>query len=644
MSFQLQTLAVRRQLAGQGAPTSRGPIRPEGHGLVRGLTGNDAVAWAVGQANPHVAAAYPITPQTELMHRLAELAATGRIGTRLIAAESEHSAMSAVLAASAAGCRTFTATSANGLAHMMEVYLNAAALRLPVVMALVNRHLGGLLSIHNDHSDAMLARNAAWLQLHAENAQEAYDNALQAFRLAEDPRIGLPVTICHDGFVVSHTLERVLVLEDEPAGEFVGPFVPSVDLLDVENPRGLGATLLPDHAPRLYAQSSQALREAPALIEEIGREYGELTGRPYGLLEAYRMEDAELGIVAVGSVCGTIRAAVDQLRSSGLAVGMVKLRVVRPFPGKALAAALCGPRLKALAVLDRCVELGSGGPLFAEATTALALAAAGHRMPLPIMLNAVAGIGGHDLTIGHVEAVVNELARAAAAGHQPIGDPVRFLDLVPQDASVPQGASADSDRAPAPCSTRPSGSHEVVMLARGGQGAKTGVYLLAQMMIEEGKYAQGLPAQGPERTGAPLKAYARLSDGPIEDRQQIYAPDVALVFDEVLLEIFQADLTHLADEAVVIVNTGLSPREVRERACLSGGRVYCIDATGLAMSEFGLNRPNTALITAAIGILRLCDQERFAEVFAARMGQLSPKLIQGNLRVIQRATAECRGE
>lgn len=637
MSFQLQTVAIPRRPAPNGAAASPGPGRAEGRGLVRGLTGNDAVAWAVGQANPHVAAAYPITPQTELMHRLAELAAAGRIETRLIAVESEHSAMSAVLAASAAGCRTFTATSANGLAHMMEVYLNAAALRLPVVMALVNRHLGGLLSIHNDHSDAMLARNAAWLQLHAENAQEAYDNALQAFRLAEDPRIGLPVTICHDGFVVSHTLERVLVLEDEPAREFVGLFVPTVDLLDVENPRGVGATLLPEHAPRVYAHISQAMRQAPAVIEEVGREYGDLTGRPYGLLEAYRMEDAELAIVAVGSVCGTIRAAVDQLRGGGLAVGMVKLRVVRPFPGRALAAAVCGPRLKALAVLDRCVELGSGGPLFCEATSALALATAGHRMPLPIMLNVVGGVGGHDLTIGHVEAVVGELARAASTGHQPLGDPVRFLDLAAADE--PEAFSP-----PAARNARPSGTHEVVMLARGGQGAKTGVYLLAQMMIEEGKYALGLPAEGPERTGAPLKAYARLSESPIEDRQPVSTPDVALVFDEVLLEVFQDELARLAGDAVILVNTLLSPREVRERTGLKGGRVYCIDATGLAMSEFGLNRPNTALIGAAIEILGLCDQQRFGEVFAARMGQLSPKLIQGNQRVIQRAAAECRGE
>ena len=264
MSLRLTNLLPRTELPTGSTPDATRPPYVSGRGLVRALTGNDAVALAVKQVDPHLAAVYPIAPQTELMHRLAAYAACGEIRTELVNVESEHSAMSVVLAASAAGCRTFTSTSANGLAYMLEVYHNAGALRLPIVMSLVNRHVGGLLNIHNDHTDAMMARNAAWIQMHAENAQEAYDNALQAYRIAEDERLRLPVTVCHDGYVVSHTMERLLVLGDEEARGFVGDYVPLVDLLDTDNPQAVGPMVLPDFAPNLYAQIAEAMRGAGA--------------------------------------------------------------------------------------------------------------------------------------------------------------------------------------------------------------------------------------------------------------------------------------------------------------------------------------------------------------------------------------------
>jgi pyruvate ferredoxin oxidoreductase alpha subunit len=620
---------------GSAAPSSP-PAREPGRGQVRALTGNDAVAMAFKQVDPHLTAAYPITPQSELMHKFAEYVAQGQVRTDLITVESEHSAMSVVLAAAAAGCRTFTATSAVGLSYMMEVYQNAGALRLPIVMSLVNRHAGGLLNIHNDHSDAMLARNAAWIQMHAENAQEAYDNVLQAFRIAEDDRVRLPVTVCHDGFVVSHTVERLLTVSDAEARTFVGEFIPPVDLLDVDNPQAIGPLVMPDLASNLYAQIAEAMRWAPGVIEEIGQEYGLLTGRPYGLLESYRMDDAEVAVVAMGSVCGTVRAVVDLLRSRGVRAGLVKLRVFRPFPAEALARALQGSNLSAIAVLDRTPELGSGGPLFAETTAALAVrvAATGGRMP--ILTNVILGVGGRDVTLAEINGVYRHLVELAARGTHPGGDAVFFMDVGDRgekDLVLRNGEVDDTASKPA---------RNLLLIARGGQGARTSSYLLAEMVIELGKYAQASPAYGPERTGAPVRAFARVSDAPIDDRQQVYSADVVVVFDETLLDEFRADLERLSSDGVLMVNTRRSPLELREELSISAGRIYTVDATGIAMAELGANRPNTALLAALIKTLGLGDLALLKRAFSAKMKRLSEKTLAGNLRAMDRAAAECR--
>jgi pyruvate ferredoxin oxidoreductase alpha subunit len=605
---------------------------------VRALTGNDAVALAFKQIDPHVAAAYPITPQTELMHKFAEYVARREVRTELVNTESEHSAMSAALAASAAGCRTFTATSANGLAYMIEAYHNAGALRLPIVLALVNRHVGGLLNIHNDHSDAMLARNAAWLQLHAETSQEAYDNTIQAFRIAEDDRVQLPVTICHDGFVVSHTMERLLVLTDEQVRDFVGDYVPPVDLLDTSHPHAVGPLVMPDFAMRLYAQISEAMRWAPGVIEEIGHEYGRLTGRSYGLFESYRLDDAEVAIVAMGSVCGTVRAVVDLLRTHGVRAGMLKLRVFRPFPANALARALSGADLKAIAVLDKTTELGSGGPLFAETVAALAVHHGSSGQQLPVLLNAIVGIGGRDITLTDVNAVFCRLLDAAN-GASSNGDPVLFVDIGEQGERVLKSGD-DHGGAAAPAST----IRNVVFIARGGQGAKIASHLVAELMIEAGKYAQALPIYGPERTGAPIKAFAKISDQPIDDRQQIYAADVVVLFDEHLLEEHLHDVQNLTQHGVVIVNTRRSPAELRDAMGLAGRRVWTVDATGIAMAEIGVNRPNTVLMATTLHALGIDDLAPLKNAFRSRMARLSEKALQGNCRAMDRAAGETRRE
>lgn len=629
--------ACEEMPTGSGPPSSP-PPREAGRGAVRAMTGNDAVALAFKQGDPHLTAVYPITPQTELMHRFAEYVDRCEVRTELVNAESEHSAMSIVLGAAAAGCRTFTATSAIGLAHMMEVYQNAGAMRLPIVLSLVNRHAGGMLNIHNDHSDAMLARNAAWIQMHAENAQEAYDNVLQAWRIAEDDRLRLPVTVCHDGFIVSHTMERLLTLADQEAKAFVGEFIPPFDLLDIDNPHAMGPLVLPDYASSLYAQISEAMRWVPAVIEEVGQEYGLLTGRQYGLMDAYRMVDAEVAVVAMGSVCGTVRAMVDLLRSRGVRAGMIKLRVFRPFPAEALAVALHGSQLAAVAVLDKTPELGSGGPLFVETAAALAVKARSNGDRLPALVNVILGIGGRDVTLADINGVYRNLLDIATSGAQPCSDPVFFMGIGEQEPKTLSELNSHVH------DTEPALPRDVVLIARGGQGARTSSYLIAELMVELGRYAQASPAYGPERTGAPLRAFAKISDRPIDDRQRVYAADVAVVYDETLLDDFHADLAGLSPEGVLIVNTRRTPREIREQTGLSAARIYTLDATGIAVTEFGANRPNTALLAAMLHILDLGELGKLKQAFMSKMKRLSEKAIVGNLRAMDRAVREIASE
>lgn len=638
MTVRLRTCAACEEMPTGTGPASPPPPREPGRGQVRALTGNDAVAWAVRQVDPHVAAVYPITPQTELMHRLAEYVDRGELRTQLVAVESEHSAMSTVLGAAAAGCRTYTATSSIGLAHMLEVYQNAAALRLPIVLSLVNRHAGGMLNIHNDHSDAMLARNAAWIQLHAENAQEAYDNTLQAWRIAEDDRVRLPVTVCHDGFVVSHTVERLMTLTDEEAANFVGAFVPPVDLLDVDNPRAMGPLVLPDHTAGLYAQISEAMRWAPAVIEEIGQEYAVVSGRKHGLLEAYRMEDAEVAVLAMGSVCGTVRAVVDALRLNGVRAGMIKLRVFRPFPAEALASVLGRPGLAAAAVLDKSPELGSGGPLFTETAAALAAGVRPDGPSLPVLVDVILGVGGGDVTLADINGVYRKLLDLAASGARPSGEPVLFMEPNAESVEPLRGPFGRSDRA------ETGAVRTIVLIARGGQGARTSSYLIAELMVEAGRYAQASPAYGPERTGAPVRAFVKISDRPIDDRQRVYAADVAVVYDETLLDEFPQDVRRLAADGVLIVNTRRTPRELREQLGLQGGRIHTLDATGIAVAEFGANRPNTAMLAAMLRVMGLDRLDALERAFASRMGRLSEKMIAGNVRAMERAIRELGSE
>ncbi len=374
------------------------------------LNGDDAAAYAMKQIDPDVVAAYPITPQTELMQNFSQFVADGEVQTELIVAESEHSAMSACVGASAAGGRVMTATSSQGLALMWEILYIASSYRLPVIMNVINRTLSGPINIHCDHSDTMGARDSGWLQLYGENPQEAYDNTIQAVRIAEHMDLRLPVMCCMDGFITSHAVERVELLEDRSVKDFVGEFVPTHPLLDIDNPVTYGPLDLYDYFFEHKRQQVEAMSKAERIVREIALEYEKASGRSYGILEPYKMEDAETAVVVLSSTAGTTRATVKDLRKSGKRVGMVKVRCFRPFPREGIVALLKG--VKAVAVMDRSDGLGSyGAPVFNEVRNALY-----DSSEKPEIVNYVYGLGGRDIGQQDIATVYSDLEKIASTG------------------------------------------------------------------------------------------------------------------------------------------------------------------------------------------------------------------------------------
>ena len=368
------------------------------------LTGNEAGAWAFRHCKPDTAAAFPITPQTEMMHKFAEFVADGDVDTELVLVESEHSAMSATVGMSAAGARAFTATSANGLALMWEIVYIAASTRLPIVMAVVNRALSAPINIHGDHSDTMGARDTGWIQIYSENSQEVYDNIIQAYKIAEDKRVYLPVMVTLDAFILSHTTEIVELLDEDEALKFVGEErTPHFSLLDVNNPVTVGPLDLQDYYMEHKRQQIEAMKHAPEVISEVGKAYGDLTGRYYDFFEAYRCDDAEVVILALGSTAGTTRLAVDRLRERGEKVGLIKLRVFRPFPHQKLAELL--QKFKVVGIMDKSASFGAqGGPVFTETRSAML----GIQNP-PLMVNFLYGLGGRDIRAKDLEQIFENL-------------------------------------------------------------------------------------------------------------------------------------------------------------------------------------------------------------------------------------------
>lgn len=375
------------------------------------MSGNEAMAVAMKQINPDVVAAFPITPSTEVPQYFSTFVADGAVDTEFVAVESEHSAMSACIGAQAAGGRAMTATSANGLALMWECLYIASSSRLPIVMACVNRTLSGPLNIHNDHSDSMGARDSGWIQLYSETNQEAYDNMLMANRIGEHPDVLLPVMVCQDGFITSHAIENIDLVEDDKVKAFVGEYKPEAYLLNRENPIAVGPLDHFTHCFEHKRQQAQAMMDAKKVILEVSAEFEKLTGRKYGLFEEYKTEDAEVVTVILNSTAGTAKYVVDQMRAAGKKVGLIKPRVFRPFPVDELTAALA--KFKAIAVMDKADSFNAAaGPLYTEVTSAMyAKGVLG-----PKVINYIYGIGGRDVKADDIEFVYNELLNIASTG------------------------------------------------------------------------------------------------------------------------------------------------------------------------------------------------------------------------------------
>ena len=390
-------------------------------GIRERLSGNEAAAIAMKQINPDVVAAFPITPSTEIPQYFSTFVSNGQVDTEFIAVESEHSAMSACIGAEAAGARAMTATSSNGLSLMWEMVYIASSLRLPIVMSLVNRAVSGPLNIHNDHSDAMGVRDSGWIQLFSENNQEAYDNLLMAHKIAENKDVLLPIMVCQDGFITSHSIENIELLEDEKVKEFVGTYKPEHYLLNKKEPIAVGPLDLQAYLFEHKVQQSIAMNNAKNVILEVSKEFEKLTGRKYGFFEEYKLDDCEIAIVCMNSTAGTTKFVVDKLRESGIKAGLLKVRMYRPFPASEIANAL--KNVKAVAILDKADSLNAaGGALYEDVVSGMYTS----NIHIPAV-NYVYGIGGRDTKAEDIESVYNDLQEIVKTGN--INNPYRFLGV-----------------------------------------------------------------------------------------------------------------------------------------------------------------------------------------------------------------------
>lgn len=371
---------------------------------VKAITGDQAVAYGAMLARAEVVPGFPITPQTVIIEQITEFINDGLMDADFIAAESEHSVMSVAIGASAGGVRTFTATSSQGLALMYEMLFAAAPTRLPVVMAVANRSLGAASGIWVEHNDSLPVRESGWLQVYVEDNQEALDMTIQAFRIAEDRRVMLPMMVCLDGFILSHVVEGVDIPEQAVVDRFLPKFAP-LNTLDPKDPIMMNPVTPPEFATELRYQQDRAVQAARNVIAEADEEFAALTGRRYGgLLENYRMDDAEYALVGLGTWAGLAREVVDQLRSEGKKAGLIKLRYVRPFPGQELRQATLN--LRALGTFDRSAAFNGYGPVFTETRSALYGSGI-------VITDHVAGIGGRDITLETVRDMYDIVERSA---------------------------------------------------------------------------------------------------------------------------------------------------------------------------------------------------------------------------------------
>lgn len=380
------------------------------------VNGNMAAALGAKLARPDIIAAYPITPQTPIVEYLTQFVADGELDASLSEVESEHSALSILQGASLAGGRVFTATSSQGLSLMYEPYFRTSTLRLPIVMVIVNREMISPQTVWGGPQDSMTLRDGGWVQIYVENNQEILDTVVQSFRLAEDKRVLLPVNVCYDGFYLSHMAEKIEVPDQETVDAFLPPYAPDHVILDPERPMSVDPLTPGDLLTGYRKKHIKGMLNALKVIQEVDRAYAGLTGRSYGgALDCYRMDDARLALVTLGSLTGSAREAVDRQREAGLKVGLVKVRVLRPFPGRQLAEALAG--VQAAGVMDRNVCFGWGTGILYTETSAAAYRGGLKTTILPF----IGGLGGEDITVEMLEEAIS-LVEKAAAGKETAGE------------------------------------------------------------------------------------------------------------------------------------------------------------------------------------------------------------------------------
>ncbi|MDR1434424.1 pyruvate ferredoxin oxidoreductase [Candidatus Endomicrobiellum devescovinae] len=384
-------------------------------------TGNEVMAEAMHQIEPDVVAAYPITPATEIVQIFSQFVADGVVKSEYVAVESEHSAMSATIAASAAGARAMTGTSSQGLCLMWEMLYIASGLRLPIVMAEVNRAISAPLNIHGDQSDTMGARDSGWIQIYSENSQEAYDNMIQATRIAEKAK--LPTLVTTDGFIISHCMEVVELYPDADVKAFVGEYKPERYLLDTKKPYTLGSIDLQDYYFEHRYQLAQAMRDSKDIILNVAKDFEKTFGRKYEMYEKFMLDDAEIAIVVIGSTAGTAKVVVNELREKGIKAGLLKIRVFRPFPTEQIAKDLA--HVKAIAVLDRADSCsGAFAPLHADVVSSLYAAG----VTTPKVVNYVYGLGGREINTKHISEVYEILDKIASGAQNPANQ-VEYINV-----------------------------------------------------------------------------------------------------------------------------------------------------------------------------------------------------------------------
>ena len=380
-------------------------------------TGNEAMAEAMRQINPDVCAAYPITPATEIMQIFSSFVADGLVKTNLITVESEHSAISACMGSAASGARTMTATSSQGLALMHEILYITSALRLPIVLAEVNRALSGPINIHCDHSDTMGERDSGWIQIYAENAQEAYDLLINAVRIAEHKDVSLPAMVSTDGFIISHGMERLEMYPDNEVQKFIGDYKPHYNLLNLDNPITVGSLVLTDYYIEYKRAQHEAMKNAKKIIPEIFSEFEKTFGKKYDLVENYKCDDADFILVCLGSTAGTSKVAVEELRQEGIKAGLLKIRVFRPFPAEQIVKVIS--KAKAIAVMDRAESLSTqAGPVATEVKAALY--DAGKILPVQ---SYIYGLGGREIYVDQIKQIYKNLSNAKTS------EPVKYIGV-----------------------------------------------------------------------------------------------------------------------------------------------------------------------------------------------------------------------